>query len=42
VILADALTAFLISLERYDGVLEADDRAAADRQVEAVRHNAQV
>ena len=42
VILADALTAFLISLERYDGALEADDRAAADRQVEAVRHNAQV
>jgi hypothetical protein len=36
VMLADALNALLISIERFDGALETGDRAAADRQAKAV------
>jgi len=41
VILSDSLSALVISLERHDGARDANDLNAANRQVEAVRHNAQ-
>jgi hypothetical protein len=40
-ILADASSALVTSLERYDGALAAEQADAATRQAEAVRHNAQ-
>lgn len=40
-ILADALSALVTSLERYDGALAAEQDEAATRQAWAVRHNAQ-
>ncbi|SHN37338.1 hypothetical protein [Actinacidiphila paucisporea] len=41
VLLSDALSAMLVSLERFDGAVLADDADAANRQAEAVRLNAQ-
>lgn len=39
-LLGDALSAMLVSLERFDGAVQAGDADAANRQAEAVRHNA--
>ncbi|MEU7283498.1 hypothetical protein AB0A69_32715 [Streptomyces sp. NPDC045431] len=41
VLLCDALSALLVSLERFDGAVLADDSDAANRQAEAVQLNAQ-
>jgi hypothetical protein len=41
-LLGDALNALLVSLERFDGAIEAGDGDAASRQADAVAHNAQV
>lgn len=41
VLLCDALSAMLVSLERFDGALLAGDTDAANRQAEAVHLNAQ-
>jgi hypothetical protein len=41
-LLGDALNALLISLERFDGAIEAGDGDSASRQADAIAHNARV
>ncbi|NUT02070.1 MAG: hypothetical protein HOV76_01220 [Hamadaea sp.] len=41
ILLGDALNAMLVSLERFDGAVLGGDTDAANRQAEAVQHNAQ-